>query len=338
MADAISDFLNQYGGNLLQAGMQIYAQQDSAARANVLANTLQNLNAEAAKVLIEGGYQGSLAAAEGLKPEATRILNEYENFSGSNVGAYRTANQDIAEKYGTDMGTTYAESVPHMIEGYQGMEERLQPYIGAGDQALNYLTQQMGIDPSQLTPSQKRLMEKYHRDVAASTAASGLRGSGRAGVAAVNEGLADLYANFHDQNLARSGAAATALNTQGYGATGAAATGARDLGQQMTQLTYGTGQDIAKKAGDLGAKTADQAFATGQQTAKERMETEGSLAQGLAKARQDTAQGIAQVKAQALNNTANTAAQKATLDTINRGTTFNTISNIFAGAKTAPLL
>lgn len=380
MADVITEFLNNYGGQIVGGALDYLTRSDAAAQGQALLNQFQTMNSDAAQTLIEG-YNQQLAAREGLKPTIENNLGEYDTSTVGNLDTFTGDNAALASKYGIDLtegldnalgayntgagqysgtlDTALNTSAPILMAGYQGMENTLSPYMETGQQALNYLAQQMGLDPTQLTPSQKLMLEKYHRDIMGNLNASGLRGSGQAGVAATNRGLAELYAQFYDQNLARAGAAATALNQQGYGATGAVATGRKDLGQALTQLNYSTGEkqaENARRLGDiqgelaytsgkdiagtnlnLGQKSTDTTFNTMNNLAKERLNTMSSLETGLANTRADTAGNIAAAKAKALVNSATTEAQKKSLDDYNRGKTFETIADIFSNAKQTPI-
>ncbi len=128
--------------------------------------------------------------------------------------------------------------------------------------ALNYQAQAMGQDPSQLNPSQLRAQEKYRRDAIARLASSGLRGAGRAGVAAVNEGDAALTAQFFDQNQQRADRAASELGGRGYNATG-----------QVATNRYNTGADVAKTGLNLAQDIAGKGLQARQTGATERLNT-----------------------------------------------------------------
>lgn len=381
MADLISSFLNNYGSQILSAGMSYLANQDSASRATDVNTRFGGLNAKASEALIDA-YTQNLAAQEGLKPTINNAIEKYADDRTANLEGLYEGTGNALDNYSLDLyrnlGSTDAEytsgagdysgqitgayesSIPYLESGYQGYEQAFTPYVAGGEDAQNFLRDIMSRDPSELTPSQQRLYERFLREANANVNASGLRGAGRAGVAAVNEGLADFYANMYDQNLNRSTAAADSLNQTGYGAAGATGGARKDLGEQMTQLTYGTGEKLAENArrlgdirGDLtystgkqtadtrlqaGTKLQDTAFNTAQDLAKERLGTTTSLESGLATARGDTALGVGTTKAQALINQGISDADKSSVENYNRGKTFSQISDIFAGAKQKPVI
>ena len=376
MADMISDFLNQYGGQIVSTGLNALLTSNSAAQGNAALTNLGAVNTDAMKAMIEG-YGGQLKAREDLMPKLDQAIGVYGTDRTTGVANYSDANTGMGNQYSTSLdtardsavdsyttgGTAYNTGVGGGLNtsadtikaGYAGLEESLNPYIDGGEAGLNYLNQQMGIDPSSLTPSQQRAMDKYIRDANARLSSSGLRGAGRAGVAAVNEGVADLGATFYDQNLARQGAAASALNSMGYGASGAVATGRKNMGETIGTLEYGTAEkqaenarSYANKVGDLtlntakdtattklnlGQKAADQTLNAATDVAREKLLTKSSAETALSNARSDTAGNIANARAKALVTGGNIDAAKAAVDNYAQGSTYRDILNIFTGSK-----
>lgn len=128
-----------------------------------------------------------------------------------------------------------------------------QPYTQAGMQGLAGVQAVASRDPSMLSPEQQRAMDDYRRGAASRLAASGLRGAGRAGVAAVNEGDAKLRASMFDTNQRRGDAANSDLMRYGYQGAGQQAQAIGNLfGSNATlsatdaQLTGNTAMDKAK--------------------------------------------------------------------------------------------
>ena len=376
MADIISDFLNQYGNQLVSAGLGYLANSNAAAAGNANLQQLSTINEDAAKALNEG-FSQQLAAREALKPVVSDKLSDFEDRNVAAVNKFGDENYALASKYGTNMidtsNNTFAQyatgagdyagtmraalesSSPLLTGGYESLTETLSPYVQGGQQAQQFFLNQMGIDPSQMTPTQKLMVEKYLRDANANVNASGLRGAGRAGIAAVNDGLAKLYANIYDQNMGRGTSAATALNSTGYGAAGATGTAQKEMGQQLSQLNYGTGEkqaenlrnlgnkagelayttgkDIAGTALNLGQKTTDTAFGNAKNLAGERLNTEVSLETGLAQNRADTAANIATTNAKALAASGLSDSTKDAIQDYSTGKTFGQIGKVIAGAK-----
>lgn len=168
-----------------------------------------------------GGFQGLMSGADqqfgasmmgGANTYAGNlngIGNNYTNEMYSGVDAYGNV---IDNGYGSAMGTL--EGAANDFSG------QYQPYQQAGGAALQQLQQTMATDPGKWTPAQARMFDEYRRNASANLAASGLRGAGRAGIAAINEGEAELAARLYAQNQQRADAATGTLATYGYGATG----------------------------------------------------------------------------------------------------------------------
>lgn len=120
-----------------------------------------------------------------------------------------------------DETTRGARAYDDAIEGgFRRADRMFQPYSEEGLHALDLLRTITARDPSELDPSQRRMRERSIRDMRANLAASGLRGAGRAGVASVNEGIADLDANMFDSNRARVDRAIDTLSGLGFNASG----------------------------------------------------------------------------------------------------------------------
>ena len=99
-------------------------------------------------------------------------------------------------------------------EGNRQAQQRFNTVQEQAAPAQSYLRQQMVSDPSMLTPEQQQSLEDSRRDTGAALSASGLRGAGRAQVAALRQVEADQRAGFFDQNQRRADAAAQQLSGQ----------------------------------------------------------------------------------------------------------------------------
>ena len=184
-----------------------------------------------------------------------------------------------AALFGDDITVTEGESGSLLQDGSERFADAYSPYVNTGDQALGELQRIIGMNPEEMTPSQLRLLEQYTDDAAATLAASNLRGAGRAGVAAVNEGRAELYAQLYDQNQGRQDAAINAGVNAGLNSTGAVATNIQGLADSLADLRYRTGttaattkmnaaNDVAKTGYNLDTDIATKAFNAGNTAAK----------------------------------------------------------------------
>lgn len=165
-----------------------------------------------------------MRANEGIGTDYGASLTGSANTAAGEWGAaavdYNTALGDVADRFGTDLSGAAGDFDTNLQASTAYAEGKLDPYMkGSGTAALNNLSSLLTTDPSKLSPSQLRLREQYIRSATARQASSGLRGAGRAGVAATNEGLAELESQFYDSNQARSTDAANRLAEIGYGAT-----------------------------------------------------------------------------------------------------------------------
>ena len=183
--------------------------------------------------------------------------------SDANKDAARTAGQ-VSGQAANTLKTGYDQQLSALLgvtpelrgnyaDRYAGVAGQYQPYAQSGRSALNNLQSVVSADPSQLTPSQELAMRDYRNQAASRLASSGLRGAGRAGVAAVNEGDAKLRAQMFDTNQRRGDAAATELARVGYNATGQQASALNNffsnnatLSATNAQLQGNTAMDKAK--------------------------------------------------------------------------------------------
>jgi hypothetical protein len=144
-------------------------------------------------------------------------------------------------QYGESLGQIEGQTANIYQQGQEGFADAYAPYTEGGEKAMQYLMQVMATNPESLTPSQRRMVEDYRRDAIARVAASGLRGSGRGGIAAVNEGDAALKAQFFDSNQGRADSAASSLAQYGYGSSGNVANNRVSTANNLADLRYKTG-------------------------------------------------------------------------------------------------
>lgn len=196
------------------------------------------------------------------------------------AGLYKSGLETSAEKYSGDLVSAAENEASGLKSGAQdyaatrkegltGVKSALKPYAeGSGTPALDYLNKLMSADPTQLDPQQKLMREKYLRDSSARLAASSLRGSGRAGVAAVNTGDANLEANMYAQNRDRSVAAAGQLAGYGYGVAPILARAEDSTASEIasnTQSANTMGLQAVTSARNTGATYGANSRATGLQ-------------------------------------------------------------------------
>lgn len=192
-----------------------------------------------------------------MRPELNNLLQ------GLSVG------NDI---YGLQLDQAAGNAEGKLAEGVDTANAELQPFADDGMEAMDYLMQVMSLDPSMLTPDQQKLMEDFSRDLMAGLSASGLRGAGRAGIATVNEGRADLGAKLFAQNQERADRAAQAIADKGFNASNTMSGRMNDLAKMIADLRYKTGSakaqntynvtgDIAGKAFDYGKDVGGKLYA-----------------------------------------------------------------------------
>ena len=267
------------------------------------------------------------AASDQYGDDLSGAVDDYANYLSPQVDEYGNRVMDLAEQFGENTYQTEAEANQLLERGVDEYGNTLQPYTDAGNEALALLRQQAALDPSKMTPSQQRAMEQFTRQAVANQAASGLRGAGRAGLAALNEGQGGLRAQFYDQNQARAQAAISALNQQGYGATSKVAEAEKNLGTQQADLRFKTGTNAANKLFDTGANVADTVYKAAGDVANKGFTASGAAAQN----RFNTGTNMANASSQYYANLADLASQHSSL----RGNTAYEKSLADASAVTA---
>lgn len=170
--------------------------------------------ASALPALIQAGgsLYGQKQAADANKAAAQTA----GQVSGQAADTLKTGyDQQLSSLLGVtpELRQNYGDRYAHTAALYQ-------PYVQAGQQGLAGIQAVAATDPNHLTPEQQRTIADYRRGAASRLASSGLRGAGRAGVAAVNEGDASLQARLFTANQSRRDAANTDLARYGYQGAG----------------------------------------------------------------------------------------------------------------------
>lgn len=209
----------------------------------------------------EQGYDVLRGYAGGRLNDVSAINNQavqdYSRNLTDNVGDYSVRVMPAYNRYadtiekGVDQYGNAMYGVGSNVEGVlTGAESQVNqmydPYVSSGLEAQQMAVQLMGLDPSQLTPSQQIIRERLIRDSNANMMASGLRGAGRAGLAAQNEAIATQDAQFHDENQRRKDAAMSSLMNTGFNATGQVASNVGNTARQVGNMRLGIGEDVAK--------------------------------------------------------------------------------------------
>lgn len=180
-------------------------------------------------------------ASEEYGQKITRNVGDYSGYLLPQFDEFGNLIMAADETYGQNLAEVERGTGDYLQQGLEGFEEAYAPYTQGGDAAMEYLMQVMATNPEQLTPSQQRMVEDYRRDAIARVAASGLRGSGRAGIAAVNEGDAELAANFYDINQRRADDAARSMAQYGYGSAGQVAGSRQATANRLADTRFKTG-------------------------------------------------------------------------------------------------
>lgn len=247
-----------------------------------------SLVASAIPALIQtgGSLYGQKQAADANK-DAARTTAEFSQGSADILkGGY---DQQLASLLGV---------VPELRQNYagryQGEEALYRPYVQAGQQGLAGIQAMASADPNVMTPEQQRGLDAYQRQAGARLAASGLRGAGRAGVAAVNEGDAAYRAKAFTENQRRGDAANADLMRYGYQGTGQTASALNSLYSNNATLSATDAQlrgntAMNKASADAAAQSAGGAALVGAQLANGKGwgETLGSLGSVIASEMKD---------------------------------------------------
>ncbi len=138
-----------------------------------------------------------------------------------------------------------AQRAADIRAGNDRATQRLDELIRQAEPGTQSLRAAAGADPGELTPSQQRSLVATRRNSAATLAASGLRGSGRAITASIRDVEAGAKAGFRDVNQRRADQAAGQLQQQVPGAI-----------QAQAGLDAGAGQATGFAAQQVGSAGA----------------------------------------------------------------------------------
>jgi hypothetical protein len=266
--DIVGGVVNS-GGELLSGKLKADANKD-------VASSFENTARQMVDT-INKGYDDQLSQIE----QGTDVLNRINRRSFDEGSAVLDRGNDkyeqmlygIPQTYANELNPEYdqnAREIRGLLSDYEGDlgqteadvrglvdqsvdQYGFEPYIENGARANEYLTNILGGDASDMTLSQQRTYDDQLAEMRARQASSNLRGAGRAGVAAVNEGASELAARFEDENRRRQDAAAQNLASTGYSATGAVA-------NQQSQAM----QTLQNARQSFGLKQADTALRTNQ--------------------------------------------------------------------------
>lgn len=231
---------------------------------------------------------------------------EYARYMTPAFGRYADDLLSAEQDYRGDIHTTADQASDILTEGSENYGQQYAPYVEAGSDALGYMQGVMNQDPRQMTGNQQRMIDDFQRDSVAGLAASGLRGSGRAGVAAVNEGRAKLMADLYDQNQRRSDSAASTLGNQGFQATGNVANNVQGLADSLADMRYKVGNTAAQSRNNIMNVVAQGGYGLSQDFADKALASET----GLATNRLDTNNRLGTTMDQYYGNLANLATTK----------------------------
>lgn len=196
------------------------------------------------------------------------VISGVADIGGDVIGAKLAgdANRDAAKT----VARGYEAQANAIRQGNQLAQDRFNTIIEQGQPATDYLRTVVANDPYTLTPGQQTGRETVLRDARNRLASSGLRGAGRAGVAAINEADRGYYNHSVDRNMSRSDQAANLLSGRGTNAVMAGAnadlnTGVRVAGTIPGAADAQAGADVANASlkgaviGSLGSFIAQDA-------------------------------------------------------------------------------
>lgn len=305
----LGDWVSENAGTLIKAGIGIVGSELQQSQ-NRDAAAGYNASLQQSSDILKKGYDEQLGAIEQgsdvqrqyldaalrdtadtrtrtgtlYSQDVNRALDEYRGYIAPQTDEYGNRVIDSAGQYGqTIMGAAGAAG-DIVGEGAEQFEALYDPYTETGMQALQYTTQILGMNPEEMDPGQRRAYEDFRRNAFANLARSGMRGAGRAGIAAVNEGEAELAARFYDQNRDRRDEAACTLMNQGYTATGQVAGNKQSVAGTKANLLYNTstaaaGQNLtaaneaARSKLAMSDKIGSAIINTGQDVASKQYET-----------------------------------------------------------------
>ena len=159
-----------------------------------------------------------------------------------------------------------AEGARQAREAYEAAAQRGIAAIRQGTTGFEETIRPLMVPVSGLTPAQQIALEDQTRDDNATLAASGLRGAGRAGVAAVMDSRRRFTADALDDNRSRSDAALSALANIRAQEGGAIASTEIGAGNQIGSTFTTAAQSGARGVRDAGMVGAQSQLASGRLT------------------------------------------------------------------------
>lgn len=313
-------------------------------------------------------------AANILKAGYDQQLSEYESGLGGMEDLYRQSYADTSKILGGGADTytgdlrratsTYSDMIYPEYDVYgdtmygvedetgqlidetgQQFEDTYRPYTEAGNEALYQMKGIAAADPTKMTAEQEIALKDYDKNAAAALASSGLRGAGKAGVAAILDGRQRLMANFISQNQGRGDTARSTIAQQGYGATGQVAGNQARLGLQKAANKLQTGTDVAKTGFETSRDVANKYLTSENALASNKMNTSKDLtnltgklyggltdvAQTRTQARGDTAINKAMADAAAIQGGSGVNFAANASNAQNKGDTIGKLANAASG-------
>ncbi|MGE0715078.1 MAG: hypothetical protein AB7P02_06520 [Alphaproteobacteria bacterium] len=194
---------------------------DVRAAASAFARAMPQLASTISQMYLSGALTGGDMMRAGAATAGGQMIGAAGDYGSTVIpaaGEFGSSVVSAAGDYGGAM-TSAADAYREMVMTAPDLvRQALGPYADAGLQMLPQLMAIAQSDPSRLTMSQQRALDELRRGMEARLSASGLRGAGRAGVAAANEGEAAFLAKAFDSNRARNDQAMLQLNSQGFNA------------------------------------------------------------------------------------------------------------------------
>jgi hypothetical protein len=282
---------------------------------------------------LQKGYDYLTQLASGQLTDVTnqgnKNVDEYAGLAGDNVSNFEQNITPYFQNYAGQTANNVGNYAENMGNVEQSAEQPLQTYQMSGEEANNYLSNILATDPSQLTPSQLVAYEDAKRQALQTLAASGLRGSGRAGVYAVSNALGNQRAQMEQANRERMDSAAKTLSSSGQSAAGNISNIRTNFGDKVNSTVLNTANDIASKGYALGSNVADKNYTVGtdvagknfnqgQQTAQNVADYYGNVSNTEA-SRNAAVAGTALKKAETNAQNINTQAQTSYANTLTSG-------------------
>jgi len=184
---------------------------------------------------------------------SSEFLNAAVSLGGDVLGSTIAGNAN--QKAAKTVAQGYQSQADAISAGNNAAQDRFDQIIEQGQPATDYLRRVVASDPYQLTPEQQSGRETVLRGARNSLAASGLRGAGRAGVAAINNADGAYQDKAVSSNIRRADTAANTLSSRSNTASMTGAqydvnTGARLAGTKPLAADSQASADVANAALD----------------------------------------------------------------------------------------